>query len=1053
MQGSCCSGDWTIKLKDTQPVLADGGAFTQRSTTVFIVGDVEVPPACEEPPCDDTLSLGGFTCLDLWIDPNVVDEESGEVSPALNRGCALHPTLGDSVGVGWCKVQLPATAYSGCDDLSLASGCNDYQWDFCAVEGGLDFQYVSANQGEVISNIDGGEYRYFLFDAMQGAPYHIFTSGYGLSDTVMYIYDTDGVTEIASNDDGCGSMQSCLDWVCQASGTYIIGVRGYSSSDSGGFSVTVEVVVPPNPCDPNPCMNNGVCSDLTFTFSCDCPEEFSGNTCALPNLDGVDYVEVDLCPSNTGHSISDVGILSDGPGDYADNANCGLHIETADGTAVALTFTEFAMESGYDYVYVYDGEDSGAPQLARLDGYNPVTVTTTGGNHMFVRLQSDGSVPDAGFEAIWSAVDPSALPPPPPPNPCSGGITLTGGGDIDFLPAGGYPDNSYCAWTLTCAGTMTLEFSSFATEGGYDYVYVMDGASASDPTVLEEAGSSVPAAITSSGNALRLEFTSDGSVGAAGFSASYTCAELGEPCSGGMSLAGGFAIDFAGDSSAGDDCSWTLSCAAGPVTLTFSSFEASGQTVSVFDGDSTSAPQIGADLSGTDVPSPVVADSETMFLSSTSGAVFMADFACPAPPPNMDPCAGSGVDILGPTSIDFTGGYPDDADCSWTIQCDTGDVTLSFQSFETEGGWDYVYVDGATYDGSSTPGDITGSSSMVIRFTSDGSVGADGFAATATCPDCVGCDTGQTISDDPCQAPVVHHGSSSISFTGGYESSSDCNWVVECESGPATTEFLAFETEGGYDFVYVDGTEYHGSSAPSPITTASGRVEIRFTSDGSVESDGFSAVVECPAVPTDSTGGGVGTVDACNGGATMHGENELSFSLPAAGSEQTCSWDFSCQQAPVQLAFQSYESGNDITVVYEEGSATNLAELTGSLPIGTVPTAPWVQSSSGATLSIEMQLSGDADADFRATVQCPSDVRVPPPPPPPVGDPCAGGATLAGGVISFTGGYPDNADCENQSRLHPCLVYRPRLLTAHAADRPVDDTVQRWPGDRGLPVF
>ena len=125
---------------------------------------------------------------------------------------------------------------------------------------------------------------------------------------------------------------------------------------------------------------------------------------------------------------------------------------------------------------------------------------------------------------------------------------------------------------------------------------------------------------------------------------------------------------------------------------------------------------------------------------------------------------------------------PDNADCTWTIQCDTGDVTLSFQSFETEGGWDYVYVDGATYDGSSTPGDITGSSSMVIRFTSDGSVGADGFAATATCPDCVGCDTGQTISDDPCQAPVVHHGSSSISFTGGYESSSDCNWVVECES-------------------------------------------------------------------------------------------------------------------------------------------------------------------------------------------------------------------------------------------------------------------------------
>ena len=55
-----------------------------------------------------------------------------------------------------------------------------------------------------------------------------------------------------------------------------------------------------------------------------------------------------------------------------------------------------------------------------------------------------------------------------------------------------------------------------------------------------------------------------------------------------------------------------------------------------------------------------------------------------------------------------------------------------------------------------------------------------------------------------------------ITFTGGYDDGQDCLWMVECPTPPITLTFASFETEGGYDFVYVDGQDYHVRRA-SPI--------------------------------------------------------------------------------------------------------------------------------------------------------------------------------------------------------------------------------------------
>ena len=518
--------------------------------------------------------------------------------------------------------------------------------------------------------------------------------------------------------------------------------------------------------------------------------------------------------------------------------------------------------------------------------------------------------------------------------------------------------------------------------------------------------------MTSSGSSLLVEFTSDGSVTSDGFSASWTCAELGDPCDGGMSLSGGFAIDFEGTAE-GTDCAWTLSCAVGPVYLSFQSLEAgAGNPVQLYDGELSQ--QMGGDITGTDLPEQQISTSSTMIVQTSGSSTFMADFQCNPPP---DPCSPGGADLTGTSDIVLTN-YGDGESCSWNIECGSGPVTLTFSSFSTEGNFDYVYVDNdismqgqgnlGTLHGSATPAPITSAgSTMSILFTSDGSVTNDGFTAVASCPP----------PPDPCTSTVNLLGSSAIDFSQGYDNSADCSWNVQCDSGPVSLTFQSFQTEGNFDYVYVNGEEFHGSSVPAPMSFDIPSVDIQFTSDGSVVGEGFSLVVDCPA--TGDTGGGLGGGNACNGGAILHGNSEIDFSTPETGSAFTCSWDMQCVHPPVQLAFEFFATQEDVDIGYvidgdtdTEGAPT-LAALTGTLPFGTIATEPWVQTSSGSSLGLELSLTGLQPADFRATVQCPNDAHVEPPSPP-VGDPCVGGhggqTVTSSGPISLLG-YGDGQDC------------------------------------------
>ncbi len=106
---------------------------------------------------------------------------------------------------------------------------------------------------------------------------------------------------------------------------------------------------------------------------------------------------------------------------------------------------------------------------------------------------------------------------------CSGNFYDSGG------PSNPYSGNEYQTTVIapTNAQNVTISFSSFNTENGFDSLYVYDGNSINAPLIGGYTGTAGPGTITSSGNALTFVFISDPFVNNAGWAASWTCSPTG----------------------------------------------------------------------------------------------------------------------------------------------------------------------------------------------------------------------------------------------------------------------------------------------------------------------------------------------------------------------------------------------------------------------------------------------------------------------------------------------------------------------------------------------
>lgn len=213
------------------------------------------------------------------------------------------------------------------------------------------------------------------------------------------------------------------------------------------------------------------------------------------------------------------GALSDGSGsgNYANNMNCSWLISPLDGLPVLLSFTEFNTQAGADFVSIYNGVNAFAPLLGTFSGNTLPSALAASSGSMFIVFTSDASVTSGGWKATYACV----------PQACTGTNTVTACNGIISDGSGSlnYSNNMTCNWLLSPPGALniTLTFTSFNTEAGYDFVNVYDGNSAAATLLGSFSGTAIPAPITSSGGALYIRFTTDQSVVGGGFSANFTC--------------------------------------------------------------------------------------------------------------------------------------------------------------------------------------------------------------------------------------------------------------------------------------------------------------------------------------------------------------------------------------------------------------------------------------------------------------------------------------------------------------------------------------------------
>ncbi|MDX2002311.1 MAG: CUB domain-containing protein [Chitinophagales bacterium] len=284
-------------------------------------------------------------------------------------------------------------------------------------------------------------------------------------------------------------------------------------------------------------------------------------------------------------------------------------------------------------------------------------------------------------------------------------------------------------------------------------------------------------------------------------------------------------------------------------------------------------------------------------------------------------------------------------------------IRFTFSSFETESGYDTLYI----YDGTSTsssligaytglvsPGVVTSSNgSLTFKFVSDGSFVYSGWEAAISCV---------TVSNNT----YLMSNSSTVTTCSGtfYDSgnsgsnySNNENFTKTFTSASAGQQirftFSAFSTEANDDYLYIyDGPtvaspligKYSGTFTPGTVTSTNGSLTFRFVSTSSATFAGWTASISCVATPTGQyLMYQSATVTSCSGNFYDSGNN-TGFYSNDENLTKTFTSAVSGQQ--VRATFSSFdtESGTDILYVYDGTSVASplIGTYSGTTSPGTI---------------------------------------------------------------------------------------------------------------------
>ncbi|MFO7721986.1 MAG: PKD domain-containing protein, partial [Bacteroidales bacterium] len=148
----------------------------------------------------------------------------------------------------------------------------------------------------------------------------------------------------------------------------------------------------------------------------------SGGTCGADTTVKVNYISIDpqnpcvhnMPQNGTITNTNCQGFLYDSGGNqnYHNNTNGTFIIAPVGAMSVTLNFQSFSFETGYDFLYIYDGTGSTAPLIGKFDGSNLPnggTITSSGGS-ITLRQETDLYLTESGFLLGWVCNYPTAAP-------------------------------------------------------------------------------------------------------------------------------------------------------------------------------------------------------------------------------------------------------------------------------------------------------------------------------------------------------------------------------------------------------------------------------------------------------------------------------------------------------------------------------------------------------------------------------------------------------------------------------------------------------------------
>ncbi|HHG83498.1 MAG TPA: hypothetical protein ENJ82_02015 [Bacteroidetes bacterium] len=305
---------------------------------------------------------------------------------------------------------------------------------------------------------------------------------------------------------------------------------------------------------------------------------------------------------------------------------------------------------------------------------------------------------------------------------CSGNFSDTGG------PNSNYSNQERQAWHIAPANatSLTLNFTSFNTEAGYDYLYIYDGPDHNGQFLGRFDGTNLPGPFTANSGEFYLEFRADCATTRPGWTGTYTCTTAPLTC--GIPTA----LNHTNLNPFGATLNWTAPSSAN--SYEFRVRHSLNTTWETFTATTTT--QV---LTGLKANSLYLYQVRSLCGTATSTWIGGQFYTPAATDHTVNSCTGTFRDTGGNLAQ-----YQNYEDYTYTIApTGAGSITINFTSFDVEANYDFLYIhDGnstaapliGTYTGTNSPGTVTSSGGAItLRFTSDQATVKNGWEANWTC--------------------------------------------------------------------------------------------------------------------------------------------------------------------------------------------------------------------------------------------------------------------------------------------------------------------------------